>query len=91
MRVVKDPLGTKHFSEFIEGTKSSRRKSAAPPDCVLASEKVKRRKYKLKILYVGPENICKTQKLLDLVNVDGRGGISDGGELIEARQNTVRS
>jgi hypothetical protein len=45
-RVVNNWFRTESSTEFIEGAKSSRGKRAAPPNCVLASEYVKRRRHK---------------------------------------------
>ncbi len=37
---------------------------------------------------VSPKEISKTKKLSNLMNVSSGRGITDGGELIKARQNT---
>jgi hypothetical protein len=41
-----------------------------------------------KISNVSPKEISKAKKLSNLMNINRGSGITDGGELIEARQNT---
>jgi hypothetical protein len=87
-RIIHDRFRTESGAKFVEGAKSSRREGAAPPDCVLAGENIERRRIKRKISNVSSKKISKTKILSNLMNVSRGGGITDGGELIKARQNT---
>jgi hypothetical protein len=59
-RVIHDGFRTESCSKFVEGSKSSRREGAAPPDCVLASENIEWRRHKRKISNVSSKEISKT-------------------------------
>jgi hypothetical protein len=88
-RIINDRFRTECSAKSDKGAESGWGECAAPPECVFACENVERRGPKQKISYVSSEEVSKAKKLSNLENVS-RGVITDGGELIKARQDAIR-